>query len=112
MKNDVLENSFKPCGSLILIHRDPAVTEIGGIKLPDRAVSRTNFGKVIAVGPGPLVDGKNVPLPIQVGDRVMFDEMQNRFVQFDMVKKTATLLSDDFEDYSLVPEVAVMGVMA
>ncbi len=111
MTNEMLESKFKPLGSLILIRRDAPKTEIGSIKLPQRSVHRSQFGTVIATGPGAVVDGKLLPLNVQVGDYVMFDQLADRFIMFDQASKTATLLSDDFEDYALVLEQMVMGVI-
>ena len=44
-----------------------------GIIIPDTASKeRPNEGKIVAVGPGKMVDGKRVPLEIKVGDIVLY----------------------------------------
>lgn len=111
MPNEMLESRFVPLGSLILIRRDAPKTHIGSLKLPDRSISRSQFGTVIAAGPGQMIDGMMRPVGPEEGDYVFFDEIANRFAHYDMEKKTVTLLSDDFADYALVPELAVMGVL-
>jgi chaperonin GroES len=48
-------------------------TTAGGIVLPDSAQERPQRGKVIAVGPGKLLDnGQRGALSVAVGDEVIF----------------------------------------
>ena len=45
----------------------------GGIVLPDAAKEKPQRGKVLAVGPGRLLDsGERVAVGVQVGDQVLF----------------------------------------
>lgn len=45
----------------------------GGIVLPDTAKEKPQRGKVIAVGPGKLLDnGRRAELSVQVGDEVIY----------------------------------------
>jgi chaperonin GroES len=45
----------------------------GGIVLPDSAKEKPQRGKVVAVGPGKLLDsGKRGELSVQVGDQVIY----------------------------------------
>jgi chaperonin GroES len=45
----------------------------GGIVLPDTAKEKPQRGKVVAVGPGKLMDnGKRGELSVQVGDEVIY----------------------------------------
>ena len=44
----------------------------GGIVLPDTAKEKPQEGKIVAAGKGNTVDGKNVPLEVKVGDKVLF----------------------------------------
>ena len=41
-----------------------------GIIIPDAAKEKTHTGKVLAIGPGKLVDGKTIPMNVKVGDLV------------------------------------------
>ncbi len=43
-----------------------------GIVLPETAKEKPQRGKVLAVGPGRLEEGKRVPMDVQVGDTVIF----------------------------------------
>jgi chaperonin GroES len=45
----------------------------GGIVLPDAAQEKSQRGKVVAVGPGRMLDGgKRCAVSVQVGDEVLF----------------------------------------
>ena len=45
----------------------------GGIFLPDAAKEKPQKGKVLAVGPGKMLDsGKRAPVSVSVGDTVLF----------------------------------------
>jgi chaperonin GroES len=45
----------------------------GGIVLPDAAQEKSQRGKVVAVGPGRMLDGgKRCAVSVQVGDDVLF----------------------------------------
>ncbi|NLZ56448.1 MAG: co-chaperone GroES [Clostridiaceae bacterium] len=46
-------------------------TTRGGIVLPGSAKERPEIAEVVAVGPGGIVDGKEVTMYVKVGDRVL-----------------------------------------
>lgn len=50
---------------------EPAETTKGGIVLPASAKDRSTVAKVLAVGPGGLVDGRDVVMTVKPGDRVI-----------------------------------------
>ena len=43
-----------------------------GIVLPDSSKEKTQQAEVIAVGSGKIVDGKEVPVQVKPGDRVIY----------------------------------------
>lgn len=56
----------------------------GGIILPDTAKERPQEGKVLAVGPGALNDkGERSPMPVEVGDVVIFTEYGGTEIKVD-----------------------------
>ena len=65
---------IKPLGDRIVIRRDAAEEKsTGGILLPDSARNKPQKGKVLAVGPGPMLkDGTRRPLQVKEGDTVLF----------------------------------------
>lgn len=49
-------------------------TTKSGIVLPGQAKEKPQQAEVIAVGPGGLVDGKEVTMQVKVGDKVIFSK--------------------------------------
>lgn len=65
---------MKPLNDNVVVERltDPEKSP-GGIYVPDAAKEKPVKGKVVAVGPGKLLDtGKRSPLDVKVGDTVVF----------------------------------------
>jgi chaperonin GroES len=59
-------------------------TTAGGIVLPDTAKEKPQKGKVIAVGPGKLLDnGERAPMSVAVGDEVLFGKYSGTDVEID-----------------------------
>jgi chaperonin GroES len=46
-----------------------------GIFLPESAVDKLSEAKVLAVGPGAIVDGKRVEVSVKPGDRVLIPQV-------------------------------------
>lgn len=56
----------------------------GGIVLPDAAKEKPQRGKVIAVGPGRLLDsGDRSPIAVAVGDEVLFAKYGGMEIEID-----------------------------
>jgi chaperonin GroES len=67
--------ALKVLGDRVLVKPDPEEESRGGILLPDTAKEKPQRGTVIAVGKGRrLDDGKIIPPPVKVGDRVIFSK--------------------------------------
>eukprot|EP01083_Nonionella_stella_P007834 22543_1 len=45
-----------------------------GILLPDTVKNKLNEGLVVACGPGLSIDGQTIPMPLNVGDKVLLPE--------------------------------------
>ena len=56
-------------------------TTKSGIVLPGQAKEKPQQAEVIAVGPGGLVDGKEVPMQVKVGDKVIFSKYSGTEVE-------------------------------
>ncbi|MFN3628478.1 MAG: co-chaperone GroES [Casimicrobiaceae bacterium] len=55
-----------------------------GIVIPDTAAEKPDQGEVLAVGPGKRDDsGKQNPLDVKVGDRVLFGKYAGQTVKVD-----------------------------
>jgi chaperonin GroES len=56
----------------------------GGIVLPDNAKEKPQRGRVIAVGPGKLLEsGERGPLSVSVGDEVIFGKYGGTEIEVD-----------------------------
>ena len=65
-------------------------TTKSGIVLPGSAQEKPQMAKVIAVGPGGIVDGKEITMQIKVGDRVIYSKYAGNDFKID--GKTLTIL--------------------
>lgn len=66
----------------------------GGIFLPDTAKKKPQEGRVVAVGPGRVLqDGTRAPILVKVGDRVIFSKYGGNEVEVD--GKEYTILDED-----------------
>ncbi|MEK7194989.1 MAG: co-chaperone GroES [Patescibacteria group bacterium] len=64
---------IKPLSDHVVIEPLKEEKKKGGIILPDTVnKERQEQGKIIAAGPGKLVDGKRVPLQVKKGDIVVY----------------------------------------
>lgn len=56
----------------------------GGIVLPDKAKEKQQRGKVLAVGPGRMLDnGERAAVAVKVGDEVLFGKYAGNDVKVD-----------------------------
>lgn len=74
----------KPLGDRVVIKRlEAEETTKSGIVLPGAAKEKPQLAKVIAVGPGGIVDGKEVKMDVKVGDKVFFSKYSGTEVKID-----------------------------
>ena len=60
-----------PLGDRVVLQQlDAEETTKSGIVLPGQAQEKPQQAEVIAVGPGGVVDGKEVEMQVEVGDKV------------------------------------------
>ena len=58
-------------------------TTASGIVLPGNAKEKPSMAEVIAVGPGGVVDGKEVKMEVKVGDKVITSKYSGTEVKLD-----------------------------
>ena len=58
-------------------------TTKGGIILTSAAKEKPEVAEVVAVGPGGLVDGKEVKMQVKAGDRVIYSKYAGNEVKLD-----------------------------
>ena len=58
-------------------------TTKSGIVLPGQAKEKPQQAEVIAVGPGGVVDGKEITMQVKVGDQVIYSKFAGNEVKLD-----------------------------
>ena len=67
--------TIKPLFDRIVIEKvEEKATAFGGIVLPDSAKEKPQMALVVAVGPGGVIDGKEVVMQIKVGDKILYSK--------------------------------------
>ena len=92
---------LRPLHDRVLVQRlEEREERHGSILIPDSAKEKPQEGKVIAVGTGRMTeDGKNVPLVVKQGDRILFGKYSGSEVKLDG------------EEYLIMKEEDVLGVL-
>ena len=86
---------IKPLSDRVVIKMIEAVeTTKSGIVLPGTAKEKPQVAEIVAVGPGGLVDGKEVSMQVSVGDRVLISKYAGTEVKIDDVEYTILRQSD------------------
>ena len=86
---------IKPLSDRVVIKMVEAVeTTKSGIVLPGTAKEKPQVAEIVAVGPGGLVDGKEVSMQVTVGDRVLISKYAGTEVKIDNVEYTILRQSD------------------
>lgn len=76
-------------------------TTKSGIVLPGQAKEKPQQAEVIAVGPGGLVEGKEVTMQVKVGDKVIFSKYSGTEIE----------TGDDEEKYVIVKQNDILAVI-
>lgn len=64
-----------PLGDRVVLQQlEAEETTKSGIVLPGQAQEKPQQAEVVAVGPGGLVDGKEVKMEVKVGDKVIYSK--------------------------------------
>lgn len=71
----------------------------GGIVLPDTAKEKPQEAEVVAVGKGKVQDGKNVPLEVKEGDKILFG------------KYSGTEFTIEGEEYLMLKEEDILAII-
>ena len=69
-------------------------TTKSGIVLPGQSKEKPQQAEVIAVGPGGMVDGKEVTMNVAVGDQVIYSKYSGTEVELDDVEYIIVKQSD------------------
>ena len=92
--------TIKPLTDRVLIQMEEAEeTTKSGLLLAGSAKEKPQVAKVIAVGPGGVVDGKDVVMTVKVGDKVITS------------KYSGTEIKLDGEEYTIVRQSDILAVV-
>lgn len=76
--------TLKPLADrVVLKFTEAEETTKGGIILASSAQEKPQIAKVISVGPGGLVDGKEVTMELEVGDKVILNKYSGTEVKLE-----------------------------
>ncbi len=82
-KEDIIM-SLKPLGDRVVLKQlEAEETTKSGIVLPGQAQEKPQEAEVIAVGPGGVVDGKEVTMQVKAGDKVIYSKYSGTNVKLD-----------------------------
>lgn len=79
---------------VVLEEEESSVTTASGIVLPTQAKEKPQMARVIAVGPGGIVDGKEIVMQVKVGDVVLYSKYAGSEFKLDEKKVTVLRQSD------------------
>lgn len=79
--------NIKPLGDRVVIKKLEAEEKTkSGIVLPGSAKEQPQMAEVMAVGPGGVVDGKEIKMEIKTGDQVIFSKYAGTEIKYDGVE--------------------------
>lgn len=86
---------LKPlCDKVVLEQKLEEQTTASGIVLPGGDKGKPMQGKIVAVGPGGMVDGNEVKMEVKVGQDVIYSKYSGSEVEIDKVKYVILKQSD------------------
>ena len=92
--------TMKPLGDRVIIkNMEAEETTKGGIILTTSAKEKPLMAEVIAVGPGGLVDGKEIKMEVKVGEKVIYS------------KYAGTEVKMDCQDYIIVKQSDILAIV-
>ena len=87
--------TIKPLFDRIVIEKvEEKASAFGGIVLPDSAKEKPQMALVVAVGPGGVIDGKEVVMQIKVGDKILYSKYAGSDFKIDGKELTVLRQSD------------------
>ena len=93
---------IRPLHDRIVVKRleEKESTTAGGLFIPDSAKEKPQEGEVVAIGNGKRGDdGKQIPLDVKVGDRILFGKYSGSDIKIDG------------NEYLIMREDEVLGVL-
>ena len=87
--------TIKPLGDRVVIKMvETEETTKSGIVLPGTAKEKPQYAEVVAVGPGGVIDGKEIVMEVKVGDKVLLSKYAGTEVKLDGAEYTILRQND------------------
>ena len=87
--------NIKPLADRVVIKMlESEETTKSGIVLPGAAKEKPQLAEVVAVGPGGVIDGKEIKMEVAVGDKVLMSKYAGTEVKLDGVEYIILKQSD------------------
>ena len=91
---------IRPLGERVVIRKLEAEEKTkSGIVLPGQAQEKPQYAEVVAVGPGGMIDGKEIVMEVKVGDKVIFP------------KYAGTEVKIDNEEFTIIEQSKLLGIV-
>lgn len=91
---------IRPLGDRVVIKKlEAEETTKSGIILTGSAKEKPQEAQVIAVGPGGVVDGKEVTMQVKVGEKVLFSKYSGDEIKLDG------------EEYTILKQDNILGIV-
>ena len=91
---------LEPLGDRVVLKQLVAEeTTKSGIVLPGQSKEKPQQAEVVAVGPGGVIDGKEVTMSVSVGDQVIYSKYAGTEVELDK------------EDYIIVKQSYILAII-
>ena len=92
--------NLKPLADRVIVRPLEAEEKTaGGLYIPDSAKEKPQQGEIVAVGPGKVEDGKQIPMEVKVGDKVLYG------------KYSGTEVSTGGEDFLIMRENDIFAIV-
>ena len=86
---------IKPLFDRIVIKKvEETTTTMSGIVLPDSAKEKPQMAEIVAVGPGGVIDGKEIVMQVKVGDKILYSKYAGSDFKIDGEELTVLRQSD------------------
>jgi len=79
---------YQPLANFVLIQRIDEAADLtpGGMVIPEIGKTKSNKGRVVAIGEGRIIGDKLVPIPLKEGDIVLFSKYGAEEISLDGVE--------------------------
>jgi len=92
--------NIRPLGERVVIRKLEAEEKTkSGIVLPGQAQEKPQIAEVVAVGPGGVIDGKEIVMEVKIGDKVIFP------------KYAGTEVKIDNEEFTIIEQSKLLGIV-